>query len=104
MSEWKNKSDAEINMSVEKLTGMYCEDVAGKYTPTCNYCNNPSDAWNIIIENKISINHGMTLISDGDYKWHENWFCGNGKGIDCQDKNPLRAAMIVFLEMNGVKP
>ncbi|AOQ26670.1 hypothetical protein [Vibrio phage 2E1] len=55
-------------------------------------CNNPSDAWPIIVENGISIDF-----------WGDSW------GADIQldgevafehlDKNPLRAAMICFLKM-----
>lgn len=52
-------------------------------------CNNPSDAWPIILANKICINNfckfGWCSDSElGDYVYHEN---------------PLRAAMIVYLMM-----
>ena len=60
-----------------------------------NPCNNPSDAWPIILENKISI--FPTSIDDG--RWQaEHALTGAFK-----DKNPLRAAMIVFLMMQDGK-
>tara|TARA_R110002012_G_scaffold49804_5_gene128922 strand:- start:30787 stop:31164 length:378 start_codon:yes stop_codon:yes gene_type:complete len=70
--------------------------------PVCEFnpCGNPSDAWPIIIENEISI---VDPISCGlDKKWMASKFYPkfNKKDIDWDDKNPLRAAMIVFLRMN----
>lgn len=57
------------------------------------FCKNPAVAWPIIVENKISlINH------DNDNWKDEPWFVCK-KSINFSDKNPLRAAMIVFLEM-----
>lgn len=59
-----------------------------------DYCNNPSDAWPIILDSKITVrpwNHDewQSFTMDGyDYDfmaWHEN---------------PLRAAMISFLMMS----
>ena len=55
-----------------------------------DYCNNPSDAWPIILENKIDIaflkcEPDITVASNGDDY--------------IRDKNPLRAAMIVYLMM-----
>ena len=57
-------------------------------------CHNPADAWPIIVEHRINI------------EWHE-WKNGifrpyalnNETMKSCYDTNPLRAAMIVFLEM-----
>ena len=54
-----------------------------------DYCNNCKEAWKIIVENRISINFDLdemntaTAFSSKSYGWF--------------DKNPLRAAMIVFL-------
>lgn len=62
-----------------------------------NPCNNPADAWPIIAENGITL-----AFQDGNW-WADNlayWVDGvewNIGGII--DKNPLRAAMIVFLMM-----
>ena len=68
-----------------------------------DYCNNPSDAWPIIVSNNISITKCIRL---------DDWeVFGGGVCVDydhciisecgcfCSNKNPLRAAMIVFLMM-----
>ena len=56
-----------------------------------NPCNNPSDAWPIIVANRINV-----YASEGpDFM---PWMAGCG-GIMVSNKNPLRAAMIVFLMM-----
>ena len=64
-----------------------------------DYCNNPSDAWPIIDENRIN------LISPIETR--DSWTASQTKGggnwsindFSVVDKNPLRAAMIVFLMM-----
>lgn len=62
--------------------------------PILNYCNNPSDAWPIISEKRISI----------EYRDHKSLapvakrFGSNSHNI--AHENPLRAAMIVFLMMS----
>jgi len=64
-----------------------------------DYCNNPSDAWPVIVENKIAV------MPDSD----DTWKAGNlpakkvvgwANFIRGQN-NPLRTAMIVFLKMKG---
>ena len=68
-------------------------------TTVTDYCNNPSDAWPIIVESKISI------LPWNEQMW-QAWFTDSGlEGIKHRvfDKNPLRAAMIVFLMMNEDK-
>ena len=65
----------------DELVSIACKD----------YCNNPADAWAIIRENKISIEFydcGLCLA-----------FSLNNMQFNAEDKNPLRAAMIVFLMM-----
>ena len=69
----------------------------GAYDP----CNNPSDAWPIILENKITVDptgkawqHKPRPL---DYFYHAG-ICNN-----VSDKNPLRAAMIVYLMIQEVK-
>ena len=66
-------------------------------------CNNTADAWPILLENKISLNYMVA---------EEAW-CAHVDGVMTEgcwcwdfdpehhhdDKNPLRAAMIVFLMM-----
>lgn len=55
-----------------------------------NPCNNPADAWPIIVENKLSI-----------YPSGERWGVEGFNADDpfYFDDNPLRAVMIVFLLM-----
>lgn len=64
-----------------------------------NPCNNPADAWPILLENEISL-----------VKWQhaDVWAAWSGPGmaygeVECEhiehDENPLRAGMIVFLMM-----
>lgn len=66
---------------------------------TMDYCNNPADAWPIIVANQISI-----LYEEAIGKWN----AGKAYRVDgvewqitddVMDKNPLRAAIIVFLMM-----
>lgn len=66
-----------------------------------DYCNNPSDAWPIIVENGISLvwmnaevsyyeAHGIN-----EEIWDEDW--------QSQHPNALRAAMICFLKMKDAE-
>ena len=64
--------------------GDYVEYLCSKYDPI----NNPSDAWPIILENEIS----LTCSICGSFWEAERHFI-------YKDKNPLRAAMIVYLMM-----
>jgi hypothetical protein len=68
-----------------------------------DYCNNPAHAWSVIFENNISLLSPSNATSE--------WFAGYGREqieyeadfypIEVWAENPLRAAMIVFLMMNG---
>lgn len=82
MTDYSKMDDVVINHLV---------DVATKHQPgegdSKDYCNNPADAWPIIVNNKICI---MPLAWGG---WRAMWEHGQ---VDCE---PLRAAMIVFLMM-----
>ena len=53
-------------------------------------CNNPSDAWPIIVENRIRINPILYT------KWMAEDYL---EDVSSCHENPLRAAMIVFLMM-----
>ena len=63
-----------------------------------NPCNNPSDAWPIILANRIMLNPYCA-----DDLWKAEVPCGfDGlfkEYATCYHRNPLRAAMIVFLMM-----
>lgn len=112
MKDYSAMSDDEIAMeifllnlceSARKLAisrGMNHHDIlrgAGewsKYDP----CNNPADAWPIIAANKISLDF------DGDgYVPQQNAWCKAstqcGHVYYGSEKEPLRNAMIVYLQM-----
>ena len=128
MSEWEGKSDPEISKAVAETLGftvkvsswslaakkesmpyseflkgdVYYIDTTNKNIDLPDYCNNPQDAWSIILNNNIVVTPCIG-IDAGDatgYSEHSNpveiEFYDDGKA--------LRAAMIVYLEMNGVKP
>ncbi|MCP4321484.1 MAG: DUF2591 domain-containing protein [Alteromonadales bacterium] len=79
-------SDFEINKLVaEKLTGK--ESI---FVP--DYCNNPSDAWPIIVDNRITV----APYDDASQGWSATY----DTSFFIDDDNPLRAAMIVYLMMN----
>ena len=119
MSEWQNKTDFEINQAVASLIGVKVS--ANQYhdyedrdentvlvnvfiegDSAVNYCNNPSDAWPIIINNNIVVTPCMGNNAGDATGYLKN---DNSTLIEFNDnKHALRAAMIVFLEMNGVKP
>lgn len=108
-------SDLEINAAVAKsLSILLCSDDAvwvkvpseiEAYTDQLvifDPCNNPSDAWPIILENKI----GVWTHPSFEPLWSArmNRDC-SGNGVSAieydvaQHANPLRAAMVVFLMM-----
>jgi len=115
MSKYAEMSDFEINKLVaEKLDEAFllpyivtfndsnevvylCEkDGISSIYPIAHFdpCNNPSDAWPIILENRINIKH----LSSSD-----TWVAEESKDICVYsiNENPLRAAMIVYLMLEG---
>lgn len=68
--------------------------ITGKVPYTKNgvhdYCNNPAEAWPIIVENRIRINPILYT------KWMAEDYL---EDVSSCHENPLRAAMIVFLMM-----
>lgn len=68
-----------------------------------NPCNDPSDAWPIIVENKFSI---TSWGNRNDFWMVSNcssWDADNPTSINVVDKNPLRAAMICFLKVKDAE-
>ena len=65
-----------------------------------NPCNNPSDAWPIIFSSRIMLNPYCA-----DELWKAEVPCGFDGFFKtyatCYHRNPLRAAMVVFLMMQG---
>lgn len=97
MNKYRDKSDFEINKAVaDELKLNYEIDysmrivVIGEHI-IYNPCLNPSQAMPIVIEN------GISLISD----WNEIgvWGATYQPWYTSENKNPLRAAMEVFLMM-----
>lgn len=100
---YEEMGDLEINKRVAEAVGMeLSSEECGSYVRVVkrsidclpnymhfNFCNNPSDAWPIVMKSKIDIQH-----RDGF-----NVPCAKHCEHMHADKNPLRAAMIVFLMM-----
>nr|DAH98719.1 MAG TPA: Protein of unknown function (DUF2591) [Caudoviricetes sp.] len=63
-------------------------------------CNNPADAWPIIVDNGISLE--CIVINRHEKTWRAQFKPAYVK-YHMNDKNPLRAAMIVFLMMQEEK-
>lgn len=95
---YQEMSDHEISCEVGRKIS-FADYILAK-NKQVNYCNSWADAGPIIQENGIAIlpfRDGIwTASSDVDFLDGVEW---NISGID--DKNPLRAAMVVFLMMKG---
>ncbi len=108
MSKYTEMSDFEINKLVAESFGLkvlftnsglgrvYLDNEdQSKFDP----CNNPSDAWPIILEYKIGIDTSGIKGDEDRLWWAELTFDVYGDNHYAEDKNPLRAAMIVYLMM-----
>lgn len=120
MKDYASMSDFEINSAVhnalldkpyeltfhgggkitwkDKDSGRVIETGIVGYTKNGlhDYCNNPADAWPIITSSMISI---RPVGNDGQL-----WEASGMDGMKADyDKNPLRAAMVVFLMMKEAK-
>lgn len=62
----------------------------------CDYCNNPSDAWPVILENRISLRPD-DMYEEAPHGGY--WRADNEAGNHCHHENPFRSAMIVYLMM-----
>ena len=65
-------------------------------------CNNPSDAWPIIIDSKINLVKPNEAVCWRAFVQTKEMCLIDGYFYS-RDKNPLRAAMIVYLKMNEDK-
>lgn len=117
---WDDWSDLEVTVKICEVYGINFEIIQGvvicsvkhkgdnviSISGSVDYCNNPADMWPIIIK------HGICLTSPTkgrkSVNWSASWNEDGGKwssgDIAFGDKNPLRAAAIVFLMIKGVKP
>ncbi|HBC5015977.1 TPA: DUF2591 family protein [Proteus mirabilis] len=105
MNRYTELSDLEINKRVFVAAKIEHEDTDlhsnkvfygdGARWIEFNPCNNPADAMPIAFEN------GISLISD----WNEVgvWGATNQPWYSSENKNPLRAAMEVFLMMKDAE-
>lgn len=119
MTDYSKLSDFEINKAVAISIGFPCYYGNGSYTNNLgltgaivkgennsglfmvgefNPCKNPVDAWLIIFENKIMLSPFCA-----NDEWKAQIHLGKEDIFDnyvsAWHKNPLRAAMIVFLMM-----
>lgn len=82
--DYSNLSDIEIDTMVSKI----CSPEFHR-----NYCNNPADAWMVIESNLLRM---TPVVLRGVVNWVAS------RDIHAHyDTNPLRAAMIVFLKIQG---
>jgi len=102
MTDYSKMSDFEINAAVATAkfgNWRADDDICRRITSKCiDYCNNPADAWPIIVANEIGV---VPSKSSNTYAWDLRG--GMLKGIKHVDDNPLRAAMIVFLMMKDAE-
>lgn len=114
MKNYEEMSDFEINKRVFKAIvgakplgyphaadGRSVGDESNGNYRWYDYCNNPEDAVPIIVENRIG-----TIPAPDNGLWkaaHRKVGNDDAPYQFTQDKNPLRAAMIVFLKMNEDK-
>lgn len=105
MKDYGKMSDFEINKAVALGLGIKVLECNGKIfggiersidnvtsvIGVIDYCNNPSDAWPIINRERIGVypSEGPEFMP---------WIAAKN-AISVTDKNPLRAAMIVYLMM-----
>lgn len=111
--DYSQLHDAQINMRVCKTLGLELSSYAriikqddatillSDNKTLVDYCNNPADAWPIIVGNQISL-----MYEEAIGKWCAGkpyWVDGSEWQLDTDvmEANPLRAAMIVFLMMQG---
>lgn len=101
--DYSNWTDFAINAAVGAATGeaKNSEPLLSLVIRNSNGrrfdpCNNPADAWPIIVGNRIAL---MPDASEhGSHKWWDAQSSCQTHGIQYQ-ANPLRAAMVVFLMM-----
>lgn len=91
MKDYSAMSYFEINKAIDDI--LYPPRPRHCKAYNRNYCNKPADAYPIILSNKISINHWRT----------GEWTADAIDGDFVFSDTPLRAAMIVYLQMMEAK-
>ncbi|MDQ7883700.1 phage protein NinX family protein [Atlantibacter hermannii] len=98
MTDYSKLSDFEINSAVSMVVRSQAENPESKYVVINDFCNNPADAWPIIVSKKICIAFDVFAEPDDGGGWVASpAYYIEGERI--RHDNPLRAAMIVFLMM-----
>jgi hypothetical protein len=110
--DYEEMNDFEVNSVVAERLGMNCNDLDDKDSPAIiigsldagffrivDYCNVANDAWPIILENRIETgwSSGEVWLATATNQGKPGAF----RRFQAYDKNPLRAAMIVFLKMKA---
>ncbi len=99
---YEEMTDSDINMAVGQCLGfeVYCNSARASVNAKHDYCwfsydpcNKPVDSWPIIAKCKIDVEWG-----DDDFVCAAKYNHGE-IDIHYHDRNPLRAAMIVFLKI-----
>lgn len=96
-------TDFEINEAVAKarFEKLITRDPRMPWCSDPDYCNRIEFSWPIIVENKINIAADHFYDEDTNAVfWEEDWEAeglAGGKWVRSTNKNPLRAAMIVYL-------
>lgn len=105
MKDYSAMSDFDIQQAVlHKTWGKHPVRLLGKmmldimlsdYDP----CNNPTDAWPIILENRIN------LVAPISYDSTQDWMAypAHDSDLSPTDEKPLRAAMIAFLMLKDAE-
>ncbi|CBX44566.1 hypothetical protein P88_00550 [Erwinia phage phiEt88] len=89
--DYSKLSDYEINCEVGR--SICISDYLLARNEQKNYCNNPADAWPIIVSSGIS----LRKLHNGKWRGINEW----GVSHQQDDDKPFRAAMIVYLMMQG---
>jgi hypothetical protein len=94
----EDKSTVDLVGDCDVLLAHGMHDTSFKKYGEFDPCNNPSDAWPIIVENRIQI-----------HCWKNDlWYCAWGDDgfiVEYETEpmeSPLRAAMIAFLMMSNI--
>lgn len=100
MTDYSKLSDREIDRLVLNIIyGVHAndKDIQGCWSRGgFKYTSNASDAWSIIVENGISLE--CIIVNRHEKTWRAQFKPAYVKH-HMNHKNPLRAAMIVFLQM-----
>lgn len=114
-TDYSKMSDQEINMAIAEIIFPDYKVIESKSKPpsACvishlpskwvDYCNNPADAWPIIVENNITIINDKNCFPRAT---NDSFLFINDQFDDCIhwcDRNLLKAAMVVFLMMQEPK-